>query len=93
MQFGRYIDAAYRKKFGRHYPWNNLVRKHPWNLARVHSAWRVLALWDLYLESETWWASRTGWSVYGMIRDTGRLIEDSRFKDISTRYEQSLLRS
>jgi hypothetical protein len=29
-----HIDAAYREKFGRHYPWNNLARKNLWNLAR-----------------------------------------------------------
>ena len=73
-----YIDSAYVKKFGRHYPWSNLARKNVWNLARVHCAWRVMALWDLYIESESWWARQAGWSVYGMVRDAGRLMDSSR---------------
>ena len=28
-----------------------------------------MALWDLYLAGESWWARQTGWSVYGMIRE------------------------
>jgi len=87
-----YIDAAYRKKFGRHYPWNNLARKNLWNLARVHSTWRVMALWDLYLETDSWWAWGTGWSVYGMIRDTGRLMDESRFKHLADEHEGNLER-
>jgi len=85
-----YIDSAYAKKLGRHYPWNNLVRKNLWNMARVHSAWGVMALWDLYLESESWWARRTGCSVYGMIRDAGRLMDDSRLKKLAANYEDGL---
>ena len=85
-----YVDAAYRKKFGRHYPWSNLARKNLWNLARVHRAWRVMALWDLYLEAESPWARRSGWSVYGMIRDTGRLMDDPRLKQLALRHEESL---
>ena len=86
-----YIDSAYAKKLGRHYPWNNLVRKNLWNMARVHSAWGVMALWDLYLESESWWARRTGCSVYGMIRDAGRLMDDSRFKQLAAKHEEHLV--
>ena len=85
-----HIDAAYRKKFGRHYPWNNLVRKNLWNLARVHSAWGVMALWDLYLASESWWAKQTSWSVYGMIRDAGRLLDDSGLKKLAVKHEEYL---
>jgi hypothetical protein len=40
----------------------------PPSLVRMHSAWRVLAFWDLYLESDTSRARRTGWKVYGMMR-------------------------
>ena len=85
-----YVDAGYRKKFGRHYPWNNLARKNLWNLGRVHSAWGVMALWDLYLGSQSGWARRTGWSVYGMIRDVVRLMDDARFKQVALRHEESL---
>jgi hypothetical protein len=85
-----HIDVGYVKRFGRHYPWSNLARKNLWHLSRVHSAWRVMALWDLYLESESVWARRTGWSVYGMIRDTGRLMEDRRFKRLATEREKRL---
>jgi hypothetical protein len=85
-----YIDATYRRKFGRHYPWNNLARKNAWNLARVHSPWRVMALWDLYLESESWWARQTGWSVYGMIREAGRLMDDPGFKQVAREHEERL---
>jgi hypothetical protein len=87
-----YIDSAYTKKFGRHYPWSNLARKNLWNLARLHSAWRVMALGELYLESDSAWARRTGWSVYGMIRDTGRLMDDSRFKQLAVKHEDELAR-
>lgn len=87
-----YIDAAYRQKFGRHYPWNNLVRKNLWNLARAYSSGEVMALWDLYLANETWWARQTGWSVYGMIRDTGRLMDDSRLKPMAARYVNKLIK-
>lgn len=85
-----HIDAAYRQKFKRHYPWNNLVRKNLWNLARAYSSWEVMALWDLYLESETWWACQTGWSVYGMIRDAGRLMDDPQFKQLAFNHEQQI---
>jgi hypothetical protein len=86
-----YIDSAYVKKFGRHYPWSNLARKNVWNLARVHSTWRVMALWDLFLESSSWWARRTAWSVYGMVRDTGRLMDDPRFKKLLAKHEEGLV--
>ena len=85
-----YIDSAYRKKFGRHYPWNNLARKNLWNLARGYSSWEVMALWDLYLETESHWARRTGWSVYGMIRDVGRLLDDPRLKQLALKHEEHL---
>jgi len=85
-----YVDAAYRKKFRRHYPWNNFARKNLWNLARAYTAWEVLALWDLYLASESWWALQTGHSVYGMIRDTGNLMDDSRFKQLAVMHEDQL---
>jgi len=49
-----------------------------------------MALWDLYLESETWWACRTGWSVYGMIREVGQLMENPRFKHRAARDEKHL---
>ncbi len=87
-----YVDAAYREKFGRHYAWNNLVRKNLWNLARGYSSWEVMALWDVYLAGESWWASRTGWSVYGMIRDGGRLMDDTRFKQLAVKHEEDLAR-
>ena len=85
-----YIDAGYVKKFGRHYPWCNLARKNVWNLARVHSVWRVMALWDLYLETESWWARRTGRSVYGMVREAGRLMDERRFKQVAAKHEGRL---
>jgi hypothetical protein len=85
-----FIDAGYRKKFGRHYPWNNLARKNIFNLAMALTAWEVMALWDLYLESRSWWASQTGWSVYGMIRDQGRLMDDPRFKQLAAHHEEGL---
>jgi hypothetical protein len=85
-----YIDAAYLKKFGRHYPWSNLARKNLWYLARVHSAAGVMALFDLYLESNSWWAKQTAWSVYGIIRDTGRLMDDRRLKQLAFVHEESL---
>jgi hypothetical protein len=87
-----YIDAAYRKKFGRHYLWNNLARKNLWNLARGYSSWEVMALWDLYLASESWWAVQTTWSVYGIIRDAGRLMDDPRLKPLARKHEESLAR-
>src|SRR5712691_3585079 len=34
--------------------------------------------------------SRTGWSVYGMIRDAGRLMDDSRFKQVAGKHEGQL---
>ena len=85
-----YIDSSYRKKFGKHYPWSNLARKNLWNLARVHSAWGVMALWDLYLERESEWARRTAWSAYGLTRDAGWLIEGPHFKEISRNHEGNL---
>jgi len=85
-----YIESAYVKKFGHHYPWSNLARKNLWNLARVYSAWRVMALWDLYLESDSWWARQTRWSVYGMIRDCGLLLDESRFKQLAGEHENHL---
>ncbi len=87
-----YIDSAYVQKLGSHYPWNNLARKNLWNMARVHSAWGVMALWELYLEGNSAWARRTAWSVYGMIRDAGRLMDDLRFKHLAAKHEESLAR-
>jgi hypothetical protein len=85
-----YIDSSHVKKFGRHYPWSSLARKNVWNLTRVHSASRVMALWDLYLDSHSWWARHTEWSVYGMSRDVGRLMEDSGFKRLVGVREENL---
>jgi hypothetical protein len=85
-----YVDEAYRRKFGRHYPWNNLVRANLRNLARGYSAWEVMALWDLYLDSDSWWALKTGWSVYGLIRDVGRLMDDRRLKAYARQHEENL---
>jgi hypothetical protein len=56
----------------------------------VYSTWEVMALWDLYLASDSWWAVKTTWSVYGMIRDTGRLMDDSRFKRLARQHEKWL---
>jgi hypothetical protein len=85
-----YIDATYRKKFGRHYPWNNPTRKNLWNLARGYSSWEVMALWELYMECESWWARQTGWSVYGMIRDVGRLMDNPQLKQLAHEHEDGL---
>src|SRR2546422_5731771 len=40
--------------------------------------------------ARTAWARRTGWSVYGMIRDVGRLMDDARFKQFSSEHEERL---
>ena len=72
-----YVDSAYVRRFGRHYAWSTLARKNLWNLARVHSVWGVMTLWDLYLAGDSWWARQSRWSVYGMICDAGRLMDDS----------------
>jgi len=85
-----YIDSAYVKKFGQHYPWNNLARKNLWNMARVHSAWGVMALWDLYLAGESWWARQTNYSTYGMLREASRLMDDARFKPLVGEHEENL---
>ena len=85
-----YVDATYVKKLGRHYPWSNLARKNLCNLARVHNAWGGMALWELYLDSQSWWARETHWSVYGMVRETGRLLDDSRFKHLALKHEEWL---
>jgi hypothetical protein len=85
-----YVDSAYVRKVGSHYPWSNLARKNLWNMARMYSAWMVMALWDLYLKGESEWARRTGYSVYGMIRDSGRLIDQSGFKRLAARHEEEL---
>ena len=71
-------------------PWNNLAPRNLWNLALAYSTWEVMAIWDLYLASESWWARQTGWSVYGMIRDAGWLIEDSRFKQLASTHDEEL---
>jgi hypothetical protein len=47
-------------------------------------------LWDLYLKSESWWAQQTGWSVYGMIRVAGKVLHDSRLKQIAAQHEENL---
>jgi len=86
-----YIDAGYCKKFGRHYPWDNLARKNAWNLARVHSPWRVMALWDSYLERQSWWARKTNCSIYGMVRDLGWLMDDPRLKQTVLQHDAALL--
>ena len=49
-----------------------------------------MALWDLHLEAESHWARRTGWSVYGMIRDAVRLMDDPRFKQLAAKHEENL---
>lgn len=67
-----------------------LARKNLWDIERVQSAWGVMTSWDLYLVSESWWARRTRWRVYGMIREAGRLIEDSRFKHLAVKHEETL---
>jgi hypothetical protein len=87
-----YIDSAYVKKFGQRYPWSNLARKNLWNMARVHSAWGVMGLWDLYLASESWWAVQTTWSVYGMIGDSGRLLEGAGLKPLALKHQENLAR-
>ncbi len=87
-----YVDAAYRKRFGRHYPWNNLARKNLWNLARGYSSWEVMALWDLYLESESWWALKTVWAVYGMIREAQWLMDNPRVKQLAINHEEQLIK-
>jgi hypothetical protein len=51
-----------------------------------------MALWDLYLETKSWWARQTGWSVYGMIRDAVWLIDDWRLKKLPFRDEGKLAR-
>jgi len=43
-----------------------------------------------YLDTDSWWASRTGCSVYGMIRDTGRLMDDLRLKQLAAKHEETL---
>jgi hypothetical protein len=49
-----------------------------------------MALWDSYLAGESWWAVKTNWSVYGMIRDAGRLMDDARFKGIGVTHMERI---
>jgi hypothetical protein len=49
-----------------------------------------MALWDVYLEGKSPWALRTRWGVYGMIRETGRLTDDPRFKRRFLRHDEDL---
>jgi hypothetical protein len=51
-----------------------------------------MALWDQYLQSSSWWAKQTGWSFYGMIRDTGRLMDDTSLNHQATEHQVRLTR-
>ena len=86
----RHINRRWAVVHGQNYPWNNADRKVLANTARKYGAPAILAMFDLYFQSGSAWDIRTKGSIYGMVRDGGRLRDDPRFKALYREHERRL---
>lgn len=74
------------------YPWQNSDRKILANAARKYGAAQVMAMWDFYISPENSWTKSTGKTIYGMVRDSARILDQAGFKTLARDYERYLLK-
>jgi hypothetical protein len=86
----RHINGSWLKLHGRLYPWNDADRKILANTARKYTAPAVMAMWNLYQAAPGYWHKATAGYLYGMVRDSGRLLDDPKFKPLRRYFENEM---
>lgn len=86
-----HINSSWITKKKAPYPWSPFEYAQLSQLTRIYQAWGVMALWDLYLVTETYWAKQTRYMIEGLKRDVGVLVDQPRWKDLCKQYEEKLL--
>lgn len=86
----RHINHRCFVSDGRNYRWTNADRKILYNAARKYGAAAILAMWDIYFEFRGGWFASTGGTIYGMVRDSARILDHAEFK-LRQREHQSRL--
>lgn len=86
-----YMDRTWATKKGvKHYPWKGRDFKTLAGLANNFGAAGVMALWDLYLEGNSYWGLKTGLMFDGLIYDVGLLLDNKRYKHILAGHEKKI---
>lgn len=86
----RHVNGSWFKTHGQTYPWNNRDRKVMANAARKYGAATIMAMWTLYQAQPAAWHKLTGGTIYGMVRDSGRLLDLPRFKSMQRYFKNEL---
>lgn len=86
-----HIDNAWMARKHTAYPWSGHEFRKLHELARTYQAHGVMALWDLYMSTGTYWGKLTGYMIDGLKKDIGVIVDDVRWKSLSRQYEDKLL--
>jgi uncharacterized protein YdaU (DUF1376 family) len=85
-----HIDQAWKTKKGAPYPWDGQEFKKLHALAKTYQAAGVMAMFDLYMQIQTYFGKLTGYTLDGLRRDIGVIVDDPRWKPLSKSYDDKL---
>lgn len=87
-----HIDKSWIRKKGIHYPFNmdTMLLKRLKLMCRDYQAWGVMSAWDIYMQGDSYWSRRLGFSLQGFFSDLAVLVDDPGWKSGSQSYMNKL---
>jgi hypothetical protein len=85
-----HINTAWKNKKGVGYPWDSHEFKKLRDMAGVYQASGVMAMFDLYVQLQTYFGKLTGYMLDGLKKDIGVIVDDPRWKLLSKKYDDQL---
>lgn len=85
-----HIDASWLKLKGMHYPFAGRDFRDLKAFSRSFKEWGVMALWDVFIASDSDWVLKSGYSVGAFVKCIPWLVDDLTWKAKSKRYESQI---
>lgn len=86
-----HIDTSWKKLKGFGYPFQGKDFRYLKTYCRSFQEWGVMALWDVFLASDSDWVKKTGYSLDGFFRCLPWLVDDRGWKSKAAEYEKKLV--
>lgn len=85
-----HINAGWMMRKKAAYPWDDYEFKKLRSLAKIYQAHGVMALWDVYMQIETYFGKLTGYMLDGLKKDVGVIVDQPQWKPLAAKYEKQL---
>jgi hypothetical protein len=85
-----HIHSTWKKKKGFGYPFRGRDFKELKTATRNFQEWQLMALWDVFMESNDEWVSKTGYSVGAFLGSLVWLIDNKSWKQRAKIYQDRI---